>query len=308
LRASARLARQETDAALADVLLAVRITDVLEGEPYLSLQGLRWRLLLTSLQPVWEGLAARRWTQPQLAVLHERLERIDLRPDSITALRGERAIYLALVDALIRFKETGELPEKRRPADPKERVLWWLVRRLLPVGWLYQAKAGWYDDFERGLADWAAYTNRVAIARKPRLTVATWNDPFYPVYMAPRVQMVFEDAARDVAWAQTALNEAVTACALERYRLAESRYPNRLEELVPHWLARVPTGLVDGKTLDFGLTGDGAPVLRAAGWGEPESTRASSSADHTDDPLSRLFVRQSEWVWRYPEGIYYLPK
>ena len=91
------------------------------------------------------------------------------------------------------------------------------------------------------------------------------------------------------ALTQTALDEAVAACALERYALAHGgRYPADLGELVPGCLDHLPTGVVDGVRLRYALTPDGRYRL-AARLPLREVPKPKGSMIQGDD-----------LVWRYP--------
>ena len=57
--------------------------------------------------------------------------------------------------------------------------------------------------------------------------------------------------------ARAHLELATTALALERYRLAEGKLPERLEELVPHYLQEVPSDPFDGNPIRYRRTGPG---------------------------------------------------
>src|SRR5262249_8608825 len=52
----------------------------------------------------------------------------------------------------------------------------------------------------------------------------------------------------------------VTAVAAERYRLAHGRWPERLQDLVPDYLSKVPMDLFDGQPLRYRRLKDGVIV------------------------------------------------
>jgi hypothetical protein len=56
----------------------------------------------------------------------------------------------------------------------------------------------------------------------------------------------------------------VVAVALERYRLAHGRFPEKLGELTPTYLAAIPRDLFDGNPLRYRLV-DGKPVVYSIG-------------------------------------------
>jgi hypothetical protein len=96
-----------------------------------------------------------------------------------------------------------------------------------------------------------------------------------------------------VATAQTAVDQAALACALERYRLANGQFPEKLEALVPRFISQLPHDVITGAPYKYRRTADGQFVLYSVGWNQ------------TDDggvPGKTLFdEKEGDWVWQYPE-------
>lgn len=65
---------------------------------------------------------------------------------------------------------------------------------------------------------------------------------------------------------QARINEAVTACALERWRLANGIYPETLDALVPEYLARVPLDPASGEPLRYRRDAPDRFTLWSVGW------------------------------------------
>src|SRR5262249_7957026 len=59
-----------------------------------------------------------------------------------------------------------------------------------------------------------------------------------------------------LAQAETERRMVVAAIALERYHAAQARYPERLEELSPKYMEKVPIDFMDGKPLRYRLKAD----------------------------------------------------
>ena len=87
-----------------------------------------------------------------------------------------------------------------------------------------------------------------------------------------------------VAFAQTSVNQAIIACALERFRLANGVYPETLDQLVPALLARIPHDAVSGRPIIYQPVGEGSFILRGVG---PNGT------DDRKKPAS------DDWLWTY---------
>lgn len=99
------------------------------------------------------------------------------------------------------------------------------------------------------------------------------------------------------ALAQSTINEAQIACALERYRLVHGRLPDRLDELAPGFIERLPHDVINGKPLKYRLTGDGQFVLYSVGWNGVDDGGVVVR-EKLGGP--RLKNDEGDWVWRYP--------
>ena len=65
--------------------------------------------------------------------------------------------------------------------------------------------------------------------------------------------------------ARIARQLAVAACALERYKLANGRYPNELVDLTPRFINSIPSDPIDGKPLRYRPETNGGFLLYSVG-------------------------------------------
>ena len=94
------------------------------------------------------------------------------------------------------------------------------------------------------------------------------------------------------AAAQTVVNQAAIACALERYRLANGQFPEKLDALAPQFISPLPNDVLTGEPYKYRRTDDGQFVLYSVGWDEK---------DDGGVPGKTLFdEKQGDWVWEYP--------
>ena len=93
LRALAELQNGQTDQALADIKLILRLVDSVRTEPILISHLVRIAMVNIALQPVWEGLAEHRWSDAQLAELDQELAGLDFLSDYKLAMRGEMVLF-----------------------------------------------------------------------------------------------------------------------------------------------------------------------------------------------------------------------
>ncbi len=96
-----------------------------------------------------------------------------------------------------------------------------------------------------------------------------------------------------IAQAQTVVNEAAIACALEKYRLANGQFPANLESLAPKFISLLPDDVVSGEPYKYRRTDKGQFVLYSVGWNEK---------DDGGTPGKTLFDdKEGDWVWSYPQ-------
>jgi len=94
------------------------------------------------------------------------------------------------------------------------------------------------------------------------------------------------------AAAQTAVNQAAIACALERYRLANGHFPEKLDALAPQFITTLPKDVLTGEPYRYRRTEDGRFVLYSVGWDDKDDGGVSGKT---------LFdEKQGDWVWEYP--------
>ncbi len=99
------------------------------------------------------------------------------------------------------------------------------------------------------------------------------------------------------AFGQTRVNQAIVACALERYRLAEGRFPESLEPLSPRFLPSMPHDVITGAPFIYRRAPDGQFILYSVGWNEKDDGGAivlPGGKDHKRD------LTEGDWVWKYP--------
>jgi hypothetical protein len=91
LHADAALKASDRATALEDLHLLFRLVESIRSEPTLISHLVRIAMLQIGLQPVWEGLADRQWTEADLSVIAGELGKLDFLADYGFAMRGERA-------------------------------------------------------------------------------------------------------------------------------------------------------------------------------------------------------------------------
>ena len=222
LRAVAAVAAGASGRGLADIERLGRIADLVGQEPLLERQ--RLALLLATIQPIWEGINRQRWSEAQLAALQSQLSRPDLLREHRQAVRMELLLLIDLSEKL--FPVRSRVPPVDLTEEWPSRMLIAGARFIYPGGWLLQNQVGLYRlsreiaeyavavDQHRVFVEVARQIERDWVYRPPSL------DPFFATFLMPRGGATAEEVTRRYAYAQSALDLAATACAIERYRLA----------------------------------------------------------------------------------------
>jgi hypothetical protein len=304
LRAIAELQNGQSENALADVKLSLRLLAASRSEPFLISHLVRLAMWQFTLQPIWEGCAQHAWSDAQLTSLDTELSKLDFPADYALSMRGTMAFQNTETDRLRHHPEEmeGISGEGRSPGGQDDVTLPGpFIARLIPAGWFYQNEfrcdrmiVNFYlpevdvsqgvffpDATRRADAAFAADTQSAG----PYNVIERLTGP----WLAPE--------ARKFAYAQAGVNLARTALALERYRLAHGEFPEALDALAPSFIAQVPHNVIGGQSLNYRRTSDGQFVLCSLGW--PATDDASVRAVGRRSP-PEIDLDPGDWVWQYP--------
>ena len=290
LRASAELALDQTDQAWSDTRMGLYLADTLKDEPFLISKLVQLALVQLSLRPIREGLAEHKWSDAQLVEMEQRLGKINLLADA--AMRGERAMSIGIIDQL---RNLGILFLE----DPPRRPPVW--SRLLLGGFFYQNQlsiARMYQQFFVPVVD--AANQRIYPSRTVENDAALANalaGGFRPNNHFARMLLPgTTGGGTKFAFGQTRVNEAIVACALERYRLAQGQFPESMEPLSPRFLQKMPHDIITGAPLIYRRTPDGQFILYSVGWNEKDD---GGTVVLTQAKQPSADLRQGDWVWQY---------
>jgi len=301
LRALAELVNGQNEAALADVQTSLRLAKVSECGLISFLVQIA--VIDATLQPVWEGLAAHRWTDAQLAALQADFEQMDQFAAFSKAIQGarlyayflgcslnEKPAKLAVLLANMRPPDSGD------SGDSKLVTAVNIISRIAPKGWWYQNMLT-VDRFFTAVylpaVDWEQ--RRISPVSIKNITEPDdkRTTPYNFLYML--VVYGNTGAAKRAAKSQTALDQAAVACALERYRLAKGELPERLDALVPAFIAKVPHDVIDGQPLRYRRIAPDQFVLYSIGWNATDDGGQLVMAEGSQPP--RPDLDKGDWVW-----------
>jgi hypothetical protein len=246
--------------------------------------------------------------------LQSRLERYDFLTDLQSPLHVERAGGVLTVD-LLKEKGLGLLINLTREGDAPSPA--WapalnLLGRIVPSGWYDQEKLHYcllYDDEFRGSMDTASrrvYPRQIAANVTKSGTFAkdngdyhwgtaargTWHAIVNHELVASMLLSSLGRMPIKAATAQTATDQAVVACALDRYRLANGQFPENLQALVPRLAAHLPNDVITGQPFKYRRTKDGRFVLYSVGWNETDNGGVPGN--------TKFDQTEGNWVWEYP--------
>ncbi len=292
LRALAELAAGQNNQALEDTEMVLYLATSIKGEPILISGLVRIAILNISLQPVWEGLAAHQWSDAQLKELQQHLEKIDLLTEFGSTMRGERAFSNARLDYWLGRKSFGS------PGIDDASGARFIP---FPSGWIYQNKLVINRMYQHLLPPLDGNVHRAyppdsaeegALFKKELFS----GFVYYKIF-ARLLLPAMQGASKKFAYAQAGIDEAIVACALERYRLVHGQFPDTLDALIPQFAEKIPHDLITGEPLKYHRTEDGQFILYSVGWnGKDDDGKVAL----TEGKHRMVDNTKGDWVWQYP--------
>jgi hypothetical protein len=300
LRATAELALGKTNEAFNDVDVVLRIVDAPREEPIIISQLVRLPMLYMALEPIAVGFG--QWSEPQLKILQERLQRFDFCADMKGALHGEEIFFGGGMIEFLR-RDPGKFEALSGDGNFPGAV-WSAV----PNGWFDFEKVNYsrfFDEFllpsidDRRINPNACKQVEGRMTRvlgKSRARLFLQHQAFCSLLVPGTLGV-----ARKIAFGQTAADTAGIACAVERFRLANGRVPESLVQLVPGYLEKLPRDIIDGRPLRYRPTEGGRYAIYSVGWNEKDD---GGVAGFKKDALGGPELREhdvpeeGDWVWR----------
>ena len=305
LRACAEVQAGKADAALADIRLMLRLNDLIRDEPTLISQLVHIAVFQIEVQAMWEGLAQRQWNENQLAQLDTWLAQSDFLKSYEQSMAGEKAFGCQMISYTEQNRHElqnvmGDLFRLPGNLGDNETLMNGLAR-VIPSGWFDQNKAvlwRFYDEHLNQLVDLEHRTysasNAIKVANAES-KIGSGSSPYDRV--ASMLVSALSKAAKKFVFAQHTLDFARIAIALERYRLTNGQFPERLDALSPEFLILIPRDVISGEHLRYRRTEVGSFVLYSVGWNETDD-----AGNVGQTPSGRPNPEAGDWVWRYPEG------
>lgn len=286
LRAATLLAQTNHEAAFTDLQTVLHLSDAPKDEPLLISQAVRQSLLHRAMQTLWEGMHDHRWTDAQLALIQRHLASVDPVADFSRALRREPAFQNLSTVRILQDRDgyrkswANIVPGNMLPP------IFSLYVRFAPSGWFYRNEIASDQRIEEALA---------------ALTKGKASGVFVPTEFRPgdRTKLYellvdfpgsfFSNCISQIPQSQMRLKLAETACALERFHLANRAYPQTLAELTPQFIANIPSDFMDGQPLRYRRLDDHKFVLYSVGL-DRKDDGGLLPAKENEEPR--------DWVWQ----------
>ncbi len=312
LRAIAELQNGQSEKALADVKLMLRLTDAVRTEPFPISHLVRLAMFQIALQPIYEGLEGHRWSDAQLLALDAELSKLDFLADYEFCQRGD----LGFMPSALAYPRRTRDPEfwyifesgnyRRHSLDVQLAVF---AYRHCPSGWFYQNQLRYCRfavlnflpavDASRQLV-FPASASRANAALQEQLAHSNpYNSLERKIIFDFNSELTPDKLVVKFAYAQSSVDLARVAIALERYRLAHGEYPKSLDALAPQFIEKVPHDVIGGGPLHYRLTSDGQFVLYSVGWNETDD---GGVVVFQKGSTPAVDINQGDWVWRYPQN------
>jgi hypothetical protein len=301
LRAIAELQNGQSEKALDDVKLSLRLADSIHTEPILISQLVRVAFLHITLQPIYESLAEHKWSDTQLAELDSELSKLDFLADYELSMRGERALDIGTIEYLRHLRTSQRISD-----------IFYSIRHNdygITTGELvifYFGPGGWHDQIELQICQLMQHYFSVANVDLQILSPTSVGDADARVNVENEHSTPFNfmermllpglgAAAKNFAYAQSSTDLARVAIALERYHLARGEFPESLDALAPQFIPKIPHDIINGQPLHYRREANGQFVLYSVGWNETDD--GGQIALTKDGSVDR---EKSNWVWQYP--------
>jgi len=300
LRATAELALHRNDRAFQDLQLALRLAEYLRQQPSLFFHDPRAWAFADGLQPLWEAIQEHRWNARQLEAIQRQL--LTFKP---LADYPDRLRFIAFANAL--FVETIIPTRPVETGHPdfgpegQSEIRW--LRRFYPKGWSLQDQAAIYQQWLKSRVppppESPFPSHSAGDSLFVRQLLRGSSDPFFPIFLVPRIVQMQSDLNEFMPFMQAVTDLAALACAMERFRLVHSAYPETLDLLVPAFLDQLPTDCMSNAPMQYRYVDRQSCVLYSVGLDRQDNGgQASPRQQNWQGELQPEFdLSKNDWVW-----------
>ncbi|HEY1173259.1 MAG TPA: hypothetical protein VGH19_17960 [Verrucomicrobiae bacterium] len=263
--------------------------------------------LYMSGQPIFGGLQTGVFQTKHLTQLKEMYGEIDLIRDYMRSVdEGERLHHAFGMERFTRGDLIWMFGDSKL-VDEKGLNWFHIALKYVPRGWVYQNLVN-FDEvsqkfmdtihLERGEVD-TGLIDRYAVELEQHEKDST---PYF--FLAGRFIVNHQRALQPILMHQAAVHQLLIACALEEYRLQHGEYPEKLDELMPKYLAKIPHDIIDGKPMRYRREAQDSFILYSVGWnrkdegGVVKETTNINTFPHFGFTYASKDKTQGDWVFR----------
>ena len=260
LSSAQRLSKGDTTGAWQDTLNGIRLGEQLRTEPFLISQLVRIAILEINFQTFWEGQVNHQWSAEQLTAFQETFQTIDLLAGMESAIRAERNMINHW------FTSVAQGGTQAQGFDELNSSLDY-VPAFIFYSNQYQINRILTEIILPGI-DVSNHRLNVHQFKKMEEEMLDLKSSFLSFRHAIALMMLpgLDKYALKVSQTQAALDQSAIVAALERYRLAEGSYPEKLAALMPKFIAKIPGDLFHDQGLVYRINEDNSFTLYSTGY------------------------------------------
>lgn len=258
LRAGATLALGRADDASADLWSVLRIARVLPAGPPTLLNVLVGEGLCDKAAEILkQGCLHHQWSEPQLRAFQQAWLEFQPLRHFTRAIQSERAGAI--------YYLSGSRTEKLSGLWPRWLIGGWVDQnKATLVGFISTISATIDPTAERVFPERVAHLQETAERLKRSRSPYDWFSRMF----VGNFSRIVSGFGQNVNGNQ----QAILACALERYRVRHDRYPDSLAALSPDFLAAPVRDVLDGKPIRYARTEEGFTLGALDSAGKEQST------------------------------------
>jgi hypothetical protein len=263
--------------AFSNVLAAVHLVSIWPGEPLLVTQRRRFWFANMAAHATWEIVEAGVLKEPELAQLAATWSKVDLLKPLPAANRMEVALAAETIQELRRshafyqrlLRRPAVLDEASQLGVRVYKEPFASLQHLGRVASYYPLYRWFYSYVEEQRALSASHQSALLLEQAlkqehfpPELTLRRPPGNYDMYTQALTTGIDFHLRALQ---AQATKDTTLAALAAHRFKQKHGRFPERLDELVPEYLPKVPTDCADGKPLRYRRLETGRFLLYSVG-------------------------------------------
>lgn len=290
LRTRCRLALGDSNKAVQDILINLKMADMVGSDPTLISHNIENSIYSLALQDIWSVLQSNQFTN-ELPILNRTLQKVKIKPRLTRAIRFTRTWWIRIdqQDLEYYYRKHYTYDEQLVVSLVFKHIglsqAFW-ARNRLSVSQIFQDHLLTTNGkVNHGWLDLEASANCGAAVHKikpiPFLDIAP-----YSIFVSGFDG--FLEKAQSTAQTATRIDLARVAIALELYRREHGSYPATLAALAPSYLDTVPADLITGDPLHYRIKPDGTPIIYSVGLNKTD-----------DGGLLKRDRALGDWVWQY---------